>query len=56
MEHTEKCGCCINEEAKEIRKQAIDECISAFADWFGYDYENQGYYRLLKQWRDENGK
>ena len=67
MAHTEKCRGCMNEnksdyitcrikEAKEIRNQTIDDCINAFADWFGYDYEKQGYYRLLKQWRDEYGK
>ena len=25
------------------------EAIENFASWYGYDYDNQGYYRLLKQ-------
>lgn len=25
------------------------KAIENFADWYGYDYNNQGYYRLLKQ-------
>lgn len=25
------------------------EAIENFANWYGYDYDNQGYYRLLKQ-------
>lgn len=60
MAHTEKCRGCMNEnkcdyitcrieEEKEIRNKAIEECINDFADWFGYNYQNQGYYRLLKQ-------
>lgn len=64
MAHTEKCRGCMNEnrcdyitcrieENKQIRNQAIDDCINAFANWFGYNYENQGYYRLLKQMKSE---
>lgn len=60
MAHTEKCRGCMNEnkcdyitcrieEEKEIRNKAIAECINDFADWFGHNYQNQGYYRLLKQ-------
>lgn len=26
-----------------------EEAIENFASWYGYDYDNQGYYRLLKQ-------
>ena len=64
MTHTEKCrGCmyenacnyitCRIEEDKETRNKIIDDCINAFADWYGYDYQNQGYYRLLKQMKSE---
>lgn len=60
MAHTEKCRGCMNEnkcdyitcrieEEKEIRNKTIEECINDFADWFGHNYQNQGYYRLLKQ-------
>ena len=69
MAHTEKCrGCmyenkcdyitCRIEEANkreiEIRNNTIDECINLFADWFGYNYQNQGYYRLLNQLKEFN--
>ena len=40
----------INDEVN----QCIDECISAFADWYGYGYQNQGYYKLLKQMKPES--
>ena len=42
----------LDEELKEIRNETIDECIKLFADWFGYNYQNQGYYRLLKQLKE----
>lgn len=29
--------------------KAICDCIDMFADWYGYGYETQGYYRLLQQ-------
>ena len=29
--------------------KAIDECITLFADWYGYNYQNQGYYEMLKR-------
>lgn len=65
MAHTEKCRGCIYENAcdfiscrqienENIRNKAIDDCLSAFADWYGYNYENQGYYKLLKQMKKNN--
>ena len=29
--------------------KAIDDCINLFAEWYGYDYFNTGYHRILKQ-------
>ncbi len=57
MTHTEKCrGCmyenacdyiiCRFDEIKNIRNQVIDECINALTDYFGYNDDNQEYYRL----------
>lgn len=64
MAHTEKCrGCmyenacdyiiCRFDEIKNMRNQVIDECINAFADYFGYNDDNQEYYRLLNQMKTE---
>lgn len=68
MARMEKCRGCIYENACnfiscriedkkiqriEIRNQTIDECLNLFADWFGYNYENQGYYRLLRQMKND---
>lgn len=64
MAHTEKCRGCMYENAcdyidcrinerKNIRNQAIDECINAFADWFGDDHKSQAYYKLLMQMKTE---
>lgn len=38
-EEIEPCEDCISRE----------EAIENFANWYGYDYDKQGYYRLLKQ-------
>ena len=40
----------------EIKNNTIDECMNLFADWFGYNYQNQGYYKLLKQLKEDNLK
>lgn len=64
MAHTEKCrGCmyenacdyiiCRFDEIKNIRNQVIDECINALTDYFGYNDDNQEYYRLLNQMKTE---
>lgn len=39
----------LKEHDKEVYNKAIDECKTKFADWYGYGYKNQGYYRLLQQ-------
>lgn len=44
----------VDDEITIIKNNTIDECINLFADWFGYNYQNQGYYRLLKQLKDYN--
>ena len=44
-----------NTVIKKFEQQPCEDAISRteaienFASWYGYDYDNQGYYRLLKQ-------
>ena len=45
----------IDNAIKALEQQPCEDAISRieaienFASWYGYDYDNQGYYRLLKQ-------
>ena len=42
-----------SEDIKEISRVAkvetIELCMNRFAEWFGYNYQNQSYYKQLEQ-------
>ena len=39
----------ISEISRVARLEAIEVCMNRFAEWFGYNYQNQSYYKQLEQ-------